>query len=222
MWQELYDELKETGFTIIAVALDSDLDAVRHWYEAAGNPDYPVLIDRTHRLADLYNLVNVPQAIWIDEDRKIVRPPETAGYYDSIRFMDPETMAVPEAEAAKVGEARRIYLAAIHDWIEHGADSRFAKPANEAATGMPEATEMTALAHALIRLGRHLNDLGRADEAARHMAEASRLHPDSWAMWRQAAEKNAAGLATTPEFLARVRALGEKRYYPPPDIEGMP
>ena len=39
--------------------------------------------------------------------------------------------------------------------------------------------------------------------AARHFAAASRLHPQSWNMWRQAADLEEAGRASGPEFWAR-------------------
>lgn len=220
MWQGLYDELKDRGFVIIAVALDSDVEAARHWFDLA-SPDYPVLIDRAHRLADLYNLVNVPQAVWIDETGRIVRPPETAGYYDSIRFMDMQTMTVPAEELEKGQHTRKIYLDAIRDWVENGEKSRHVMDAKAALSNMPATSGDTARAHVLFRLGQHLFDLGQTDEAKRHLAEASELHPDSWAIWRQAAEKNETGLATNRTFLERVAALGDKRYYPPPDMDGM-
>ena len=54
------------------------------------------------------------------------------------------------------------------------------------------------------------------------LAEASRLHPDSWSMWRQAADKTELGLAGGPDFWERVKALGDKSYYPPPDLPGFP
>ena len=54
------------------------------------------------------------------------------------------------------------------------------------------------------------------------LAEATRLHPDSWAMWRQAHAKNERGLASGPEFWARVDALGERPYYPPADVSAPP
>lgn len=221
MWQALCDELNDPNFTVIAVALDSDPEAARPWVEKA-SPTYPVPIDRTHRLAELYNFVNVPQAVWIDEEGTIVRPPETAGVYESFRSMDLATRSVPEAEAAKSQEARRLYLEALRDWVANGADSRFALSAEEARRRLSRPTAETAQAHAHFRLGQHLLGLQRTDEAARHFGEASRLHPDSWAIWRQAAEKNEMGLAAGPEFWARVQALGEKRYYPPAAIEGMP
>jgi len=65
--------LQDTGFTVIAVALDADENAVREW--ANKEPlTIPVLIDKFHVVADLYGFVNVPAAIWIDENDKIVRP----------------------------------------------------------------------------------------------------------------------------------------------------
>ena len=221
MWQALYDELSEKNFTVIAVALDADPEAARPWIEKA-QPTYPVPVDTAHRLAELYNLVNVPQAVWIDEEGRIVRPPETAGVYEAFRSMDLATRRVPEAEAAKSQAARKLYLEALRDWVENGASSRFAMAADEAQGKLSRPTAETALAHAHFRLGQHLLGLGREAEAQRHFAEASRLHPDSWAIWRQAAEKNEMGLAAGPEFWARVQALGERRYYPPAEMDGMP
>ena len=77
MWQKLYQDLSTKNFAIVAVAFDEP-QAARPWIEAA-QPTYPCLIDRTHHVAELYHMVNVPQATWIDETGRIVRPPENAG-----------------------------------------------------------------------------------------------------------------------------------------------
>ena len=74
MWQAIYDDLKDSGFTVIAVAMD-DAEAARPWIEQA-DPGYPCLIDQDHLLAGLYHMVNVPQAAWIDEKGELVRPVE--------------------------------------------------------------------------------------------------------------------------------------------------
>jgi hypothetical protein len=79
-----------------------------------------------------------------------------------------------------------------------------------------------ARAHVAFRLGQYLIRQDRAAEGDRWLAEASRLHPDSWCMWRQRAGVNETGLASLPDFWERVDALGAKRYYAPVAMKGMP
>ena len=191
------------------------------WIEGA-KPRYPALIDRDHRVAALYNFKNVPEATWIDEEGRIVRPPETAGAYESFRFIDPATKAPGPEAAAKKDSARKLYLEALADWVRNGAESRYAMAADIARSHVAKPTAEEALAHAHFRLGSFLMAEDRQAEAEQHMAEASRLHPESWAIWRQAAPKNDTGLAADEGFWSRVTALGDKRYYPTPPMDGMP
>ncbi len=216
MWQSLYDELKDHAFTVLAVALDH-ADAARPWIEAA-KPAYPCLIDRDHHLADLYNLVNVPQAVWIDEDGRIVRPPETAGSTDGFRAMDRKTFAMPDAVLAERNRVKTLYIGAVRDWVLRGAASVNALDEAGAAARLKVPDATVAEAHARFRLGQHLLRQGQLDEAQAQLAQAIGLHPDSWAMWRQAAAKDARGLAAGPEFWARVDALGDRPYYAPVDV----
>lgn len=216
MWQSLFDELKDHAFTILAVALDR-ADAARPWIEAA-RPAYPCLIDSDHHLADLYNLVNVPQAVWIDERGRIVRPPETAGSTDGFRAMDRKTFVMPDAAAAERSRVKALYIGAVRDWVQRGASSVNALDEAGAAARLKVPDAAVAEAHARFRLGQHLLRTGQLDEAQAQMAQAIRLHPDSWAMWRQAAAKDARGLASGPEFWARVDALGARPYYAPVDV----
>jgi AhpC/TSA family len=221
VWQALYEELKDHGFVVIAVALDSREGDPLPWIDAA-SPSYPCLIDRDHRLADLYHMVNVPQAVWIDERGRIVRPTEVAGAYEGFRRMDRATREMP-AEAAKLtADARATYLSAIRDWVRRGEASPHAFDADRARAHVARPTEDVARAHVAFRLGQHLIRHGQAEEGDRWLAEASRLHPDSWAIWRQRAGVTELGLAAQPDFWARVDALGERRYYAPVDMEGMP
>ena len=220
MWQSLFDELKDHAFTVLAVALDH-ADAARPWIDGA-KPAYPCLIDRDHHLADLYNLVNVPQAVWIDESGRIVRPPETAGSTDGFRAMDRKTFAMPDAAVAERNRVKTLYIGAVRDWVLRGAASVNALDEGQAAARIKVPDDAIAEAHARFRLGQHLLREGRTDEAQQQMAEAIRLHPDSWAMWRQTATKTERGLAAGPEFWARVDALGSKPYYPQTDIAEPP
>ncbi len=111
---------------------------------------------------------------------------------------------------------------AVRDWVRRGAHAR---PPARAAAALPLPGEAVAEAHARFRLGRRLLQQGLEAEGRAQIDEATRLHPDSWAMWRQAHPKNERGLAVGPAFWARVDALGSRPYYPPADIteeEGNP
>lgn len=219
MWQSLYDELDRRRFTIIAVALD-EREAARPWIELA-QPSYPCLIDRNHHVADLFNITNVPQATWIDEDGRIVRPPENAGSSDAFRQMDRVTKQMTPAQLAERERTKALYVAAVRDWVLRGAASEFAYDEASARSRLWLPTDDVAKAHVHFRLAQYLLRKERGEEAAVHVAEASRLHPDSWAIWRQAAQKEAGGLATSPEFWKRVDALGDRPYHRSIDIKGM-
>jgi hypothetical protein len=221
VWQALHAELRDRGFTVFAVAMDSrESDALR-WIEAA-RPEYVTAIDRDHRVADLYHMVNVPQAVWIDEEGRIVRPPEPAGAYEGFRRMDRATRTMPEDAARANARAKALYVDAVRDWVLRGAASEHALDAERARARLATPTGDTAMAHALFRLGQALIRLGEGEEGRRHMREASERHPESWCIWRQQYGVNELGLASGPEFWARVDALGDRRYYPRIDISGMP
>lgn len=176
VWQSLFDEMKDQGFIVITVAMDQP-PAARAWIEAA-QPTHPSLIDQDHHVADLYNMINVPQATWIDETGRIVRPPENAGSSDAFRRMNRETGEMPpDALAERVG-MKRTYLAAVRDWVANGSASEhvFEPAGAKAHLQLPDAD--TVAAHAHFRLAQHLLRSGNGDEAAQHFAEASRLHPE--------------------------------------------
>lgn len=218
MWQTLFDSLKQYGFVVLAVAIDQP-EAARPWIDAAAAA-YPSLIDRDHHLSDLYNLVNVPQAIWIDERGRIVRPPETAGSTDGFRAMDRTQFTIPESVVAERNRVKALYLDAVRDWAINGEKSIHALSTREVTARLAAPAPEIADAHALFRLGQHLLRQGKTDEAAVHFAKAIELHPESWSIWRQTAEKDARGLAAGPAFWARVDALGNRPYYKPIEMAG--
>jgi hypothetical protein len=221
VWQELYEELGSRGFVILSVAMDSREGDPLPWIEAA-KPTYPILIDREHRLAELYGIVNVPQAVWIDEAGRIVRPAEAAGAYEGFRRMNRQTREMPEEVARLTAQAKSTYLDAIRDWVRSGARSEHAFSAEQARAHLPAITADTATAQAMFRLGQALQRRGEQAEGQRWLQEASRLHPDSWCIWRQSAGVTDQGLAALPDFWQRVDALGSNRYYLPVDMKGMP
>src|SRR5262245_38630266 len=201
--------------------MDATSDAARPWIETA-KPSYPCLIDHDHRVAELDDMVNVPQAVWIDETARIVRPTESAGAYEGFRAMDRTTRKVPDEVSEITSRAKRTYVEAVRDWALRGPSSRHAFTAEQAMAHLSLPVRDIAQAHAHFRLGQHLLRRGLRAPAEAQFAEARRLHPDSWNIWRQTAAIDERGLAAGPEFWVRVDALGSRRYYAPVDMEGMP
>lgn len=216
MWQALHEAAKDHGFTVLAVALDEP-GAARPWIEAAA-PSYPCLVDREHRVAELYNMVNVPTAVWIDERGRMVRPPENAGSSDAWRRADRATGKLPDDAVAERTRIKTAYFDAARDWAIRGAASAYALDEQGVLARLHLPDPAIAEAHAHFRLAQTLVQDGRVDEANTHFAAASRLHPDSWAIWRQALPKGPNGIAGGPEFMRRVDALGDRPYYPPVEL----
>ena len=150
MWQSLFADLKDRAFVVVAVAMDVP-EAARPWIEAA-KPTYPCLIDRNHHVADLYNMVNVPQAVWIDETGRIVRPPENAGASDSFRDMNRVTKQMTPEQLAARARTKTTYVAAVRDWVLKGPASEFAFDAESARARLRLPDAAIAEAHAHFRL----------------------------------------------------------------------
>ncbi len=214
MWQKLQEELADTNFTVISVALESrGLDGALPWITPA-NPTYPCLIDREHEVARLYGMTNVPDAVWINEEGRIVRPVEPAGSTDGFRHMDLATRTMPPEQIAKSRDTRAAYLAGLRDWARRGDASPWALPPAEVRARMRGVTPETALARAYFRLGEYLWEHGNLLRARANFDEAIRLDPDNWEYKRQAWDLEEQGKSMGPEFWKAVQALGDRRYYP--------
>jgi hypothetical protein len=219
VWQKLYEDLKDRDFTVLAIAMDLP-EAARPWIKAA-KPTYPCLIDRDHHVAELYNMVNVPQAVWIDETGRIVRPPENAGSSDAFRHMDRTTKQMTPEQLAERERMKSVYVEAVRDWVLKGSRSEHALDAATVSSRVRLPDADVVRAHAHFRLAQHLLRTGMNDKAAGHFTKASRLHPDSWNIWRQAAEKDPTGLAVGPEFWKRVDSIGDRPYHLPIEMKGI-
>ncbi len=181
---------------------------------------YPCLIDERHIVAQLYNMTNVPMAVWIDERGRIVRPAEPAGATDGFRKMDRATFSMP-AELAEHGRATRMsYVEAVRDWVKNGETSAYALSPDQALARVEAPSSNEALANANFRLGQYLLSRGEKAEAQYYFDLAKQLCPESWHFVRQALEMVDVGNASGPEFFAAVDALGNRPYYAPLALTG--
>jgi hypothetical protein len=245
VWQAIYLELKDQGLEIIAVAFDTAgkaaveakiraadykerpavLARLMGWsddlWAKQAPPTYPCLIDEGHIVAELYGMRNVPQAVWIDEEGRIVRPTESAGTYDMVPHMDRTTFEVPDEAAARGMDVRNTYIAALRDWVKHGAASPYVLPADEIRKRMrgPRADDVLAANH--VRLGRYLYTQGALARAKHHFNEAVRLCPESWNYRRQSMmldPERVGELNGGPDFFAAFDANRHLPYYPVADL----
>lgn len=200
--------------------------------------DFPVVVDRAHVLGELFGVDNVPSGIWVDEDGVVVRPPETASpNRPKMPRVDPDDPAViarmGEAAAARLRAVMPLvarirtqpdeYVAALRDWVAHGADSRFVlSPEEVVARSAPRPPEESEAA-AAFALGQHLHRAGRERQAVRWFRDSHRLAPDNWTYRRQAwtfADPNQGPSEDYDgDWVGDVTRSGPENYYRPLELE---
>jgi hypothetical protein len=174
-----------------------------------------VLIDTKHLVTRLYNMVNVPTAVWINEQGRIVRPNEVA-------YVDNRFTGMHRLDAAP-------YLEAIRDWVLKGERSIYVMSEDELKKQIEEQKPEWALAAAEFGLAEHLYhksqsaaSTDRQEEAQRlkaasirHYKQAQLLNPDNWNYKRQAWALSDAERDYGTSFMKEVQKLGGKPYYAP-------
>ena len=180
----------------MTVALDTGVSAAAGpWIQKAAPSDpsraHPSLIDEAHVTDELFGFVNVPNAVWIDEDGFIVRPAHPA----HITVSPLRTMDVPEGlgrlgevltEVKKIRTDPVAYVAAIRDWVANGKTSRFALGPDEVVARSRPRSADDATAAAAFELGQHLWRVGEHDAAVPWFRRAHELAPNNWTYKRQA------------------------------------
>jgi peroxiredoxin len=162
-WQQLQDELADTGLRLFSVALDADPEDSRPWIDAA-QPTYPVAVDTAHVTAERYGITNVPSVVWVDEDDQVVKPPTIAPGDDQF------------VEFTKIEAERHHEL--LRQWARTGEVPELAK------AEPTERTDAEQLALAERRLAAYLQRAGRTEAARRHLASAQELSPWDWTVRR--------------------------------------
>jgi hypothetical protein len=150
---------------VVAVALD-ETEAAREWIEAA-NPTYPCMIDRNHIVAERYGFINVPTAIWVDEDDRIVRPPDMTPVNDLFKDF--------------TGIDSDVHHDQLRAWVR---DGELPLSLEQVAEHQQLPTSDDQLARLHRRIGAWLHRADRDDEAAIHFERARALAPWDWTVNR--------------------------------------
>jgi hypothetical protein len=204
-WQKFYSELKDKNFEIVSVAQDTGGAKDAGPWITAAKPEYTVLIDNKHLVTQLFNMVNVPTAVWINEQGRIVRPNEVA-------FVDDRFKRLHGEEAAP-------YLDGIRDWVMNGERSPFALTEQEAKARLTPQKPEHGLASAEFALAEYLSHAGHGADAIPHYKEAQRLNPESWNFKRQAWALSDAERDYGTNFQKEVQKLNGKPYYAPRQLK---
>ena len=204
VWQSIYEELKGQNFEIISFAEDTGGEAAAGGVFDAANVTYTAIIDVDHTISSLYNLVNVPSGVWIEEEGKIVRINE--GTY---------------AEHHKLGTfdfGSDIYVPALKDWLAKGADSEFIWSPEEVKANTIPRTADGEKAEPTFKLGVYFHEQGDEARANQYWEAAQKLNPDSWNFHRQ--DWSFTPQQATANWMKKVQTLGDKPYYAPMNLPG--
>jgi hypothetical protein len=195
--------MKDQGFEIISAAQDTGGEkAAGKMFDDAG-ATYTTIVDVQHTISSLYNFVNVPSAVWIDEEGKIVRYNE--GTY---------------AAKHKMGSfefGRDDYLPAVRDWIENGKDSKYVQATSDVSKNIIARTPDAELAEPTFKLGVYFHLEGDEARANQYWEKAQTLNPDSWNFHRQ--DWSFTPREAMVNWQKKVQALGGKPYYQPLGLE---
>jgi len=204
VWQSIYEELKSENFEIISVAQDTGGEEAAGSYFDDANVTYTAIIDVNHHISSLYNLVNVPSGVWIDEQGSIMRINE--GTYAKTHFDG--------------AFGTDDYVPIVRDWVAKGADSEYVWDRNKVRESIFQRTPDAERAQPAFRLGGYYFTNGNDEKAEQYWTMAQELDPTSWNYLRQDLEYEDGGSAG-PEWRARrdqIEAAGGS-YYAPLEIE---
>lgn len=198
-WEQIYRELRDDGFEIIAAAQDTGGEqAAREFYDRA-EASFTALVDPNHVVSTAFQMVNVPTGVWIDEVGTIVRPPEVA-YSHRYKILGQE-----------IGDDE--YALAVRDWVKNGSESRYVMTSRQLEENLAIRSFDERRADAEFKLGVYFYQQGKKDLARMHCAEAQRLCPDNWNYHRQ--DWNFNGPEALTKWLQKVNQLNGRPYYEP-------
>ena len=85
--ERLYRELREEGFELLAVSVDTDREAVRAFQQRLGI-SFPILLDPDQRVAREYQTFRFPESLLVDRDGRVVERYVGAKEWDAAAYLD--------------------------------------------------------------------------------------------------------------------------------------
>lgn len=204
VWQSVYEEIDDDNFVLISAAQDTGGEEAAGKIFDRANVTYTAVIDEEHTISTLFNLVNVPSGIWIDEEGQIVRINE--GTY---------------AAHHKLGTfefGSNLYVPAVRDWIARGPESKYVWSPEEVKARIIQRTPDAERAEPAFKLGVYFHRQGNEAKASRWWQESQKLNPDSWNFHRQ--DWSFTPDAAIRNWYRKVQSLGDKPYYRPLELPG--
>ena len=212
-------------------AFDLEVDA-RSWIERSG-AEHPQLVDTAHRLDELLGVVNVPSALWIDEDGMIVRLPHTAAVerYDFSKLKAPE--GLPDDLDAHIRDmleqVKRIprstptttWRRCATGWSTvPPASTRLADEVVRKSAPRPPAVAEAAAAE--FELGQHLHHAGTSTTPVHTSVPPTAFIPTTGPT-SATPGSSSPGIQGPTDFydgdwLSDIKAAGPEHYYAPPDF----
>ena len=204
VWQSIYEELKSENFEIISVAQDTGGEEAAGYIFDDANVSYTAIIDVNHQISSLYNLVNVPSGVWIDEQGSIMRINE--GTYAK--------------EHMNGAWGTNDYVPIVRDWVAKGADSEYVWDRSKVRESIIQRTPEAERAQPAFRLGGYYFTNDNDEKAEQYWTMAQELDPTSWNYLRQDLQYEEGGSAG-PEWRARREQIegAGGAYHAPLEIE---
>ena len=161
----------------------------------------------THQITSLYNLVNVPSGVWIDEEGRILRINE--GTYSKRHVMGNTEFGTD------------AYTPAVRDWVTNGADSPYVWSREQVSAKIRQRTPDEALGEPTFKLGVFFFEQGNETLARTYWERAQQLYPDNWSFHRQDWSLTDDG-SSGRRFMEKAAGYdvvgGDKPYYAPLDL----
>jgi hypothetical protein len=151
------------------VALDADENAVHEW-ATKEQLTMPVLIDKYHVVADLYGIVNVPAAVWVDENGRIVRPADSTPGSDMFRdFSNVDS---------------EVHHNLLRKWVRSGERDLDDKSVREFQVKPSQDVQFARLHRRIAIALREQNQDGDSSASREHLVRAEELAPLDWTIRR--------------------------------------